>query len=450
MKITGRFLVLFTAIGALSACEEDNGGSNGGRDVLVQTDVSGDVSEQLPLAITADLKGNVVWKTGTQVILKKNVFVEDGTLTIEPGVTIRGEQGSSLVITPTARLVAEGNRDAPIVFTSARPDGTRAAGDWGGVVLLGKAPVNVAGGTEKIEGFPATEARTNYGGSDAGHDCGSLKFVRIEFAGFELAPDNELNGLTAGGCGRDTVIDHVQVHMGADDGVEMFGGTADLGHILISQMDDDGLDWDYGWSGRVQFLVVQQNALVGDKGIEADSNKNDNNASPRSMPVIWNATMIGSDSDPGTAGKTQSGIHFRRGTAGKLHNFILAHFTDFGIHVDDTATKAQTDEGTLYLKNSIFWDNGNDTTSLPTKTDVDGFDATTFFLGVALDNRVVDPMLTDPLNLDAPSFKPKTGSPALNGAGTPPSDGFFDTTATFVGAIGDSDWTAGWTAFPAN
>jgi uncharacterized Fe-S cluster-containing radical SAM superfamily protein len=128
----------------------------------------------------------------------------------------------------------------------------------------------------------------------------------------------------------------------------------------------------------------------------------------------------------------------------------LAHFTDNGIAVDDDATRAQTDAGTLFLKHSIFWDNANDTASLPTSTGVDGFDATAYFLGAALSNHVIDPMLTDALDLASPSFVPMAGSPALTGGGTPPDDGFFDPSATFVGAFGAEDWTAGWTAFPAN
>lgn len=449
MNTNVRNLILVIALGALAACDEDSVGS----DIPVgdtQGEIAGDVPGNVPIEVNADLSGLTTWAAGSRILLKKHVFVLDGTLTIEEGVTVLGEPGTSLVVTPTARLVAEGTKDSPVVFTSAQPDGTRGAGDWGGVVLLGRAPINVAGGSEKIEGFPATDARTTYGGTDATHDCGSLRYVRIEFAGFELAPDNELNGLTLGGCGSATVVDHVQVHKGADDGVEMFGGTADLKHILITQPDDDGLDWDFGWQGRVQFLIVQQNGVVGDKGIEADNNKNDNDAAPRSMPEIWNATLIGSDSEPGTAGKEQSGMHFRRGTGAKVHNAILAYFTDFGIQLNDESTKGQADAGNLYLKNSIVWDNANDTVSLPTQADVAGFDATAFFLGAAMANRVADPLLTDATDLAAPSLQPKAGSPARTGAGTPPAGGFFDATATYVGAMGDTDWTTGWTSFPAN
>lgn len=430
-----------------SATDTGGGGGDtgGGTDLGPRPDTP---VTPLTIVVTSDITGNVRWPSGATVHLKKHVFVENGTLTIEPGVTVLGDNGTSLVITPSARIDAQGTRDEPIVFTSAKPVGSRNAGDWGGVILLGRAPVNVAGGTEKVEGFPATESRTNYGGSDPTHDCGTIRYIRIEFAGFELAPDNELNGLTVAGCGSKTMIEYVQVHKGADDGVEMFGGQADLRHILVTQPDDDGLDWDFGWTGRVQFLIVQQNALVGDNGFECDNNKNNHDASPRSMPEIWNVTLIGSNADPGTAGKKQKGALFRRGTAGHIHNAIVAHFSDGGITVNDAATVNQVTGGHLYIKHSIFHDIANGNAAAFGQSDQAGFDVASAILAAANSNRTADPMLGDPLNLAAPDFRPKAGSPALTGGATPPADGFFDSAATFVGAIGSDDWTAGWTSFP--
>src|SRR5262249_7456948 len=128
------------------------------------------------------------------------------------------------------KLIAEGTRQAPIVFTSGQPVGTRESGDWGGVILLGNAPINVKNGTNNIEGFP-NSPDTVYGGNDPQHNCGSLKFVRIEYAGYELSKDNEINGLTLGGCGKQTKLDFIQIHKGADDGVECFGGNADIKHL---------------------------------------------------------------------------------------------------------------------------------------------------------------------------------------------------------------------------
>lgn len=401
--------------------------------------------------ITDDVTGNTTWVYPNTYILENHIFVESGTLTIEAGVVVKGDSGSSLVITQNAKIDAQGTATRPIVFTSSQPEGSRATGDWGGVVLLGKAPINVAGGINKVEGFPDSETRTSYGGTDPSHDCGTITYARIEFAGFQLAPNNELNGLTMGGCGGQTEIDYIQVHLGQDDGVEMFGGTANLKHILISQPDDDGLDWDFGWVGRVQFLILQQNALVGDKGMECDNNPNNNDVTPRSTPILYNVSLIGSDQEPGTAGKKQTGTHYKNGTAGHVYNLIMAHFTDFPIDVQHTSTATQATEGNLYVKNSIFFDNGLQSTW--TETDNDGgFVERDHFITNEATNMESDPQLADALDLAAPDFAPATGSPALEpgNAATPPDDGFFDPSATFIGAIGTNDWTAGWTAFPQN
>ncbi|MCG3172603.1 MAG: hypothetical protein GMKNLPBB_00757 [Myxococcota bacterium] len=401
--------------------------------------------------VSADITGDTTWKGQNTYTLKKHIFVKGGALTIEAGAVILGDKGSSLVVTQNGRINAQGTKDKPIVFTSSQPAGKRAPGDWGGVVLLGKAPINITGGSNKVEGFPVTENETVYGGTDAAHDCGTIQYARIEFAGFELAKDNELNGLTAAGCGSKTNIDYVQVHLGQDDGVEMFGGTANLKHIVITQPDDDGLDWDFGWTGKVQFLVIQQNKLVGNYGFESDNNAQNNDAAPRSMPVIWNATLVGSDAEPGKAGKEQGGMLLRRGTAGRFENFIITHFADFPINIADESTTKQCDGTNLVLKNSILNDNGN-TNNWPAdkKDDDKGFDEGAYFKKAEFKNRFEDPMLTDAKNLTAPDFTPKAGGPAFTGGGTPPADGFFDDKATFVGAMGADDWTKGWTAYPEN
>lgn len=420
---------------------------------------TGTTTDPVQVDVSAPITKDTTWTPANRYRLKQHIFVEGGTLTIEPGVTIIGDRGSSLVVTSGGKLNAVGTAQKPIVFTSAAPVGSRAPGDWGGVVLLGLAPINISGNSEKIEGFSAAEGKTTYGGNKADHHCGSIKYARIEFAGFELAPDNELNGLTLGGCGSATEVDYVQVHRGADDGVEVFGGTVNLKHILITQPDDDGLDWDYGWQGKAQFLVVQQNALVGNYGIEADNNNNNNDADPRSMPHIWNATLIGSGAQAGKAGKLQSGMLLRRGTAGEFGNVIVSHFADGVIDVDGDSSVAQAKSEALSIKGSVFFDNAQLTGKWPEeKKDNDsGFEEGKHFTDAKFNNRAVDPMLTDAKNLLKPNFLPKSGSPVLAGTDngnsanlTPPNDAFFDKNANFVGAMGDVDWTASWSAFPAN
>ena len=459
-RLTPRVLSIFFLLVSASCGDDsgvDNGGGNGG----------GGADSGVPsntVEVSSDIDADTTWTADNVYRLKSNVFVRDAALTIEAGTVVVGESNTSLVITSSATIEANGTADAPVVFTSSQPEGARAAGDWGGLVLLGKAPINIAGGSDSIEGFPAGTVGTEYGGGDDAHDCGTLRYARIEFAGFELSADNELNGLTVGACGSATEIDYVQVHKGADDGIEFFGGSAPLRHALITQTDDDGLDWDLGWKGDVQWLIVQQNAIVGNYGFESDNNANDNNASPRSAPTIWNATLIGSGAAPGEAGKLQIGMLLRRGTAASVHNAVIAHFADAAIDIADFATVEQARNGELVVENSFFYKNGGEENGgWPEGFDVEdgqendcetpsagcaGFDEAAFFMGASTGNAFADPMLKAPLDLAAPDFSPAADSPVLGGGGTP-GEGF-DASATYAGAVGESDWTAGWTAFPSN
>lgn len=402
-----------------------------------------------------DITSDTVWTADHVYVLEGYVFVTSGTLKIEPGTVIQGKNGSALTITKNAKLDAVGTADKPIVFTSAAA--TPMSGDWGGLVMLGKAPINVTGGTNNVEGFPTSYGeRIAYGGTDPAHDCGKLKYARIEYAGFALAVDNELNGLTLAGCGTQTLVDYVQVHLGLDDGVEIFGGTVNISHVVITQPDDDALDWDRGWTGKAQFVIVQQRLGRGDKAIEADNSVNDNELEPRSAPEIWNATFIGSD---GAATDPQAGLHLRRGSAGKINNSIIAYFPKFAVDVDGTSSVNQANANALAIKNTYFVKATNASAVWPTGFDVGGngnqndcptpqtcFDEAAVFGGDATNHVDVDPMLSDPKNLTAPSWKPMEGSPVLSGCATPPAG--FDQTATFCGAIGAVDWTVGWTRYP--
>jgi hypothetical protein len=226
--------------------------------------------------------------------------------------------------------------------------------------------------------------------------------------------------------------------------------------VVISQPDDDGLDWDQGWQGSGQFIIVQQNAVVGNRGIEADNNGNANDATPRSAPEIWNMTLVGSGAEPGAAGKTQGGIMFRRGTAGSLNNSVITAFADFAIDVADASTVTQAEDGALAVATTYFFNNANDANDgWPDGFDEDagadndgGFDEQAHFNGTIDSNVFADPGLADPTNLSAPDFSPSAGAAALEGSATPPAG--FDAAATFLGAIGTEDWTAGWTAYPGS
>jgi len=465
---TMRFAVVLLATLAVTGCPKKEGSDTGtpGTDATNPgTDANNGIDSgpgtdanvnpcpggMMAIDVMADITADTTWSACNVYTLKQHIFVENATLTIEAGTLIKGDQGSSLVITTSATIDAQGTAALPIVFTSSAATGARAEGDWGGLVLLGLATINPVGGTAQIEGFPPTETRVGYGGTDDTHNCGTLRYVRVEFAGFQLAPGNELNGISVGGCGSDTTFDFLEVHKGADDGMEMFGGTANVSHLLVSQPNDDGLDWDFGWSGEAQFIIVIQNSVEGNNGFEADDGPTDFDALPRSHPIIWNATLVGSDADPGMAGMQQLGMLLRRGTAGEMTNILMLHFADFPIDIRDMSTVNQT-PADLFVHNGIFFDNGNMSTWVDATDNDNGFDEGMYFMTEPTNMIDVDPMLTDELNLAAPNFTPMAGSPALvaANAGTPPADGFLDTTATYIGAIGTTDWTAGWTAFPAN
>lgn len=438
-----RFLLGATMF--LAACSPGPmpGGAGGGTN-----GTGGGSGEQSEIEITADITTDTVWKSGKTYILKQLTYVMNGSLTIEPGTSILGDRSSALIITRDGRLIAEGTKQQPIVFSSSAPAGSRDTENWGGIVMNGRAPINVTGGENNSEGL-ADELRNKYGGNDDTHECGVLRYVRVEFAGRPLTADNELNGITLNGCGSKTLLDYVQVHLGKDDGIELFGGSANLRHIVITGADDDGLDWDQGWTGKAQFVVIQQIAGYGNHGIEADNNRTNNDLAPRSAPTLFNVTLIGRNPDTTPSEGPSRGIIVRQGTAGTLANFIVANFTSAGLIVDQSSSVAQWNAGALSVKNSIFFHNPSAGWQDVMLTPDNGFNEATALEAVGLANRDIDPQLVAPTGF-MPNWSPRAGSPALTGGAIPPSDGFFDTSATFIGAIGTDDWTSGWTLTPNN
>jgi len=440
---------------ALTACPAqttttDAGSTGGGsaQQALV------DVSEPITTATT--------WTKDKKYILKSIIHVDNAVLTIEPGTTIAGDRGSAIIVTRTGQLIAEGTAAAPIVFTANFPEGMRGVGNnnWGGVLLNGKAAINVTGGDNKAEGL-ADEPRNRYGGGatpDNAHSCGKLRYVRIEFAGQPLSANDELNGLTLNACGTGTVVDYVQVHRGIDDGIELFGGSVNMKHLVVTGSDDDGLDWDQGWTGKAQFLVVQQLPGRGNHGIEADSNRASQDAMPRSSPTLYNVTLVGRAPDSSDPGEGRSrGMVLRVGTAGLINNAIVTNFNDWAMFVDGSNSQARWTDGSLGVKNSIFFKNPMAAFQNVKPSNLadggivaDNFDEEMSLLAPSLNNRQVDPLLAQATVVTSPVFKPLMDSPALTNGGTPPNDGFFDVSATFVGAVGTTDWTTGWTAYPEN
>jgi len=400
--------------------------------------------------VDEDIRTDTEWTADRVYVLRGEVYVQPGkTLTIRAGTTIRGTAGSALIVLRGGRIEARGRADEPVVFTSDRPEGERLAGDWGGLSLLGSARVNQPGAT--LEGLRDVGLAA-YGGEDDAGSCGVLEYVRVEFAGYALKQDEELNGLTFAGCGSGTIVDHVQIHMAKDDGVELFGGAVDLRHVLVTRAQDDAIDWDRGWHGTGQFIAVQQDEF-GDNALEADNWADDPDAEPRSAPVLYNLTLV--SAAPGGA---QRGVTFKEGTAGSLHNALLVGHGKEAVDVKGAATVAQANAGGLRLANSRLYGVGaggdhffptlDDEKELEPgdgRDDDEGFDEDEFFRRPEHNNTfAVDPRLAAPSELTAPDLR---ASAAGKGIAPPPG---FDEGADYIGAFDpDADpWTDGWAAYP--
>lgn len=400
------------------------------------------VNDEYEIKSDLTLTSDKIWS------LKHKLHVRAGaTLTIEPCTTIQGDTATkgTLVIDPGAKIMAEGLANEPIVFTSPAMVGDRQAGDWGGLILLGRAPINVPGGKANIEGLNPTPD-TQYGGDQVDDSSGSLKYIRIEFSGILLSANNEVNGLTLGGVGNGTKVEYIQVKNTLDDCFEFFGGTVNGKHLVCVANQDDGFDWDFGYSGKLQFLVLQQDPAFPDdtNGFESDNDAMGTTNMPISNPTIFNATLVGHDAD-----KQQYGWLARRSTMGHVYNSILTNF-EACVDIRDAATKAE-------LTSSICF--GNKTNIAYAEVaggmgalldDDNGLDEVAWFNDPARMNSVEDPKLVKPLDYAAPDFRPMTT--ITTNAATPPDDGFFDPTASYIGAFKQDDtWMSGkWLDFSAN
>jgi hypothetical protein len=398
--------------------------------------------------VSGRITSDTTWTPDHVYVLQGTVFVENAALTIEAGTRIVGDGSSigTLVIARTGQIFAEGRADAPIIFTSDQQVGSRARADWGGLIINGDAPLNVPGGEAFGEGDTGL-----YGGSNPDDSSGVLKYVRVEYAGIEFSPDNELNGIAFQGVGRGTEVEFVQVHFNKDDGIEFFGGTVDVKYAIVTSIGDDCFDWTEGWQGRGQFWIAQQRADDADNGFEADNNAENNDLTPRSNPRIFNFTLIG-DPDFDQGSESDDGMLLREGTAGTIKNGIVLGFKEKGLNIDHAATFTVAAAGGLVLENVIFFNNNPNF-----EPEVTGV--------VANWNNIVvtDPMLRGPYDLDTPDFRPLPDSPAVNGelaVSLPPNDGFFEP-ALFLGALSTDreanpdtpyigNWLSGWTNYSPN
>lgn len=369
-------------------------------------------------------------------LLEDGVFIGDdnkdqSVLRIEAGTKIMGNPGSFLSIMRGSKIYAEGTANKPVVFTSVKETG-RKRGEWGGLIVNGNAPINACAPGAAIceaisEGIKVREVK--FGGNQPEDNSGILRYVRIEFGGYPIAVDNEINGLSLNGVGSETEVNYIQVHMNADDGVEFFGGTVNVKNIVLTGNEDDSLDWDMGWVGKAQFIIIDQGADQVDNGFEADNSKSPMDASPRSNPVISNVTMIGSE-------KSAYGMLLRKGTGAQLSNFVITGFGRACIDVDDSETFRHG----ANLENGILAATGlsmsNSILNCAKGFEIEAGDAWStedWFLSQP-GNKQADPKIK--------GWMPRIGSPLL-AAGQVPDDFFFEP-VDYIGAMGSDDWTVGW------
>lgn len=409
-----------------------------GLSLRAQITVSGNISTN-----TTWSNDNIYELTGGFVYVTNNAI-----LTIEPGTLIKGN-ASSLVVTRGAKIMAAGTSAQPIVFTSFQPAGNRAPGDWGGVLLLGKAPINDPAGERLAEGGIDPQ-KGLYGGTDANDNSGVFSYVRIEYAGIAYQPNSETNGLTCGGVGLGTTIDHVQVSYGGDDAFEFFGGTVNAKYLISYRGVDDEFDTDYGFNGRLQFCLSLRDSsfadVSGSNGFESDNDATGTTNAPLTRPVISNMTIVGPKRTLGTTVHTnyKRAAHLRRSTSQCIYNSLLMGYPT-GLKIEGQTTANNAASGSLQWKNNII-------AGCPTALDsagLTGFNMLSWYNanGNSTLTNVSDLMLADAYNFTNPDFKPGSGSPALSGAdfSAPNLNNSFFTTTTYRGAFdGVNDWTACW------
>ncbi|MCH2044974.1 MAG: carboxypeptidase-like regulatory domain-containing protein [Saprospiraceae bacterium] len=300
------------------------------------------------------------WTKDTTYILSGFVFVDSGqTLNIEAGTIIKGATGtganaSALVVARNGKIMAQGTASEPIIFTYENDNGGTEATQreqWGGLIILGNASLNSSPGTSAIEGIPTTETRGIYGGSTDNDNSGVLSYVSIRHGGSNIGADNEINGLTLGGVGSGTTIEYVEVIGNKDDGIEWFGGTVDAKYLISAYCGDDALDYDEGYRGRNQFVIVYQDPAIADRGGEHDGGTDPETATPYATPVFYNATFVGNSGS--------RIITFRDNAGGEYHNSIFTGFGK-GIDIEDLLDQEQDsykqwEDGNLKIENNVFY-----------------------------------------------------------------------------------------------
>jgi len=395
---------------------------------------------------SGDITSDEIWYAADEHLLTGQTFVKAGaTLTIQAGTTIKSNEDDgaglapALVIEKGAMIMADGTADAPITFTTVLSEDEMLdpRGNWGGLIILGNAPIAVDGGSSFVEGLEGIP----YGGTNADDNSGVLRYVRVWHGGRSIGQDNEINGITLAGVGRGTTVEYCEVAFNLDDGFEMFGGTVDLKYCDVLFVGDDAFDVDEGYQGRGQFLFAMVGEDAGNRAHEMDSKTNgDLNSTPRSHPVWYNVTVVGSGSATAAADNDQM-LRLREGLGGEFGNYIVIDGKDAGLRNSDNGSETVTsDWGTATAAgypDYLYWSPNNIITNCPGGQFSGDYGLT------ALD---VDPQLA---SLDGRETggsidpRPAAGGAAYENVDTVPVDDFF-TQTNFKGAFGDDLWMAGY------
>lgn len=375
------------------------------------------------VTVSGNITTNTTWTSNNTYRLNGVVYVDSSvTLTIEPGTVIRGNitpSNATLLIRRGGKLIAEGTADNPIVFTSGLDVNLRSRGDWGGIIILGRAQNNLPGGVGFIEGL-TQGAQNAHGGPDNADNSGILRYVRIEFGGVQLALGNEINGLTMGSVGSGTTINYIQTTSIADDGFEWFGGSVNCSHLVSYQNSDDDFDTDNGFSGKVQFGLIVREPNTADasfsEGFESDNNAGGSTVTPQTSAVFSNVTAIGPyrGSSAATVNSFfRRGARLRRNTGLKIFNSIFMDYAT-GLLIEGAETVVNANNGILKYKNNIV----ALAPPQPAGTNAVAEDADTraIFFNPANSNDSLGTsagLLTTPYDFLNPDYRPATGSLAL-------------------------------------
>lgn len=473
---------------AITGCRKIE--TDGEIQVVVVSGGGGNTTGQT-ITLQGRINADTVLRKQNTYILKGLVYiVGNHTMTIEPGTTIKGSFSGSdvaaLIITRGSKLNAAGTASEPIIFTSAAPN--PQSGDWGGIVICGKAPINTSfngtAGLFQVEGGIDNANGDGLAGSGdaavptaiANDNSGVLQYIRIEYAGYAFQPDKEVNSLTLAGVGNGTTIDHIQVTYAKDDAYEWFGGTVNCKYLIAYKTQDDDFDTDNGFSGKVQFGLVIRDSLIADisnsEAFESDNNASGTTASPKTSAIFSNITAIGPRATLSNVGSAlfRGGTHIRRNSGISIFNSIFMGWPR-GIEVDattGTSTALNIEDSSLRLRNITLAGNTVNTrfsgTAGATITNDAAF--TSWFTNSYYNNDILtnasDAKLIQPFNYTTPDPTPFAGSNGnqkiLTGGSFTDNkfsgDTFFDKTITFRGGIAPAgelaSWWKGWTKFNYN